>query len=315
MESETQEIKQFLALANLARLRRQWDEAIDGCVEALRKEPRNPSAHSLLGDIYRDQGKFEDAAEWFRMALDLYANPSDTAKLKQVEGEISRLALSKTRSLPRVHSLDAEGVIPGGTTPLMGIQPRRWLKVMTLSSLSFLGLFLVGLMIYRAGPNWGKPERKAPRSEFASFPTAQTEIKLPPPNPNAPTSLPQGEQLKAQSQPVSAGSGFAQDGVSAGRTLPVDQSAFTNSNGARADQGFDPKHETPPAVVQQVKPSNPTPSDTAISPSNPEAGFKRKNSSSTLSVGEEPIPEEPKEPDASYKKQDGESKTGANKDN
>ena len=69
MESETQEIKQFLAIANLARLRRQWDEAIDGCVEALRKEPRNPSAHSLLGDIYRDQGKFEDAAEWFRMEI------------------------------------------------------------------------------------------------------------------------------------------------------------------------------------------------------------------------------------------------------
>ena len=315
MESEAQEIKQFLALANLARLRRQWDEAIDGCIEALRKEPRNPSAHSLLGDIYRDQGKFEDAAEWFRMALDLYSNPSDTAKLKQVEREISRLSMSKTRSLPRMNPLDAEGVIPGGTTPLMGIQPRRWLKVMTISSLTFLGLFLCGLALFRTAPNWGKADKKTSRFGSAPFPTVQTEIKLPPPNPNAPTSLPQGEQLKTQSQPATAGGGFAPDGDSSGRSLPVEANPSSNPVGTRPEQGFDPKHETPPAVVQQVKPSNSTPSDTAVAPTNPATSAKQKPGSATMSVGDEQLPEAPKEPETAYKKQDGESKTGATKDN
>jgi len=66
-----------LASANLLRVRKQFEEAEKRCVEVLRADPNNVHAHSLLGDIYRDQGRLEDAREWYQMALDL--NPSSRA--------------------------------------------------------------------------------------------------------------------------------------------------------------------------------------------------------------------------------------------
>ncbi len=61
----------LLARANLLRMRGQWDEAITVCADALRRAPKSPTAHSLMGDIYDAQGKFADAAQWYAMALDL----------------------------------------------------------------------------------------------------------------------------------------------------------------------------------------------------------------------------------------------------
>lgn len=51
----------LLAQANLNRMRRQYDEAIDCCVSVLRAQPANQSAHVLLGDVYRDQRRWDDA--------------------------------------------------------------------------------------------------------------------------------------------------------------------------------------------------------------------------------------------------------------
>src|SRR2546421_12280626 len=74
-----------LAEANLLRMRQQWHEAESRCIEVMRLDPNDIHAHSLLGDIYRDQGKHEEAAQWYQMALDIDpSSATDKAKLAQV---------------------------------------------------------------------------------------------------------------------------------------------------------------------------------------------------------------------------------------
>jgi hypothetical protein len=71
-----------LAEANLLRMRGKWDEAIKKCVAILRQRPHDAVVHSLVGDIYRDQGRMDEAAQWYQMALDIDPNSvGDRAKL------------------------------------------------------------------------------------------------------------------------------------------------------------------------------------------------------------------------------------------
>lgn len=50
---------------------------------ALRVAPDSSSANSLLGDIYENQGRYDDAAQWYRMALD--ANPDSPADIVKLD--------------------------------------------------------------------------------------------------------------------------------------------------------------------------------------------------------------------------------------
>jgi hypothetical protein len=75
-----------LSRANLLRMRGLWTEAAEQCAEVLRLDPRNPTAHSLLGDIYQNQGRMEDARHWYQLALEVNpASRADRAKLDRVE--------------------------------------------------------------------------------------------------------------------------------------------------------------------------------------------------------------------------------------
>lgn len=67
----------LLAQANLLRVRGRWPEAVDACRAALRVAPESAAAQSLLGDIYENQGDLDEAALWYRMALD--SNPDSAA--------------------------------------------------------------------------------------------------------------------------------------------------------------------------------------------------------------------------------------------
>ena len=87
----------LLAQANLLRMRGRWDEAVDKCMAALRLAPQNASAQSLLGDIYENQGRLDDAIQWYRMALDVNPDsPADSLKL-------DRLLEAKQRVLTAAH--------------------------------------------------------------------------------------------------------------------------------------------------------------------------------------------------------------------
>ena len=78
----TREVYSLLAQGNLLRIRGCWDESVESCMAALRLAPESSSAQSLLGDIYENQGRYDDAAQWYRMALDVNPNsPADRMKL------------------------------------------------------------------------------------------------------------------------------------------------------------------------------------------------------------------------------------------
>ncbi len=86
------EVYALLAQANLLRIRGCWEEAVGQCMAALRLVPDSTSAQSLLGDIYENQGRFDDAVQWYRMALD--TNPDSPADRLKLDRLLSRQTLA-----------------------------------------------------------------------------------------------------------------------------------------------------------------------------------------------------------------------------
>lgn len=79
-------VEPMLALAHLLRMRGRWSDAADACVDVLRLDPQNATAHSLLGDIAQDRGRPEEARHWYQLALELNpASEADRAKLARAE--------------------------------------------------------------------------------------------------------------------------------------------------------------------------------------------------------------------------------------
>ena len=78
----------LLAQANLLRVRGQWPEAVEACRAALRLAPDSAAAQSLLGDIYENQGDLDDAAQWYRMALD--SSPDSAADRLKLDRLLTR---------------------------------------------------------------------------------------------------------------------------------------------------------------------------------------------------------------------------------
>lgn len=78
-----------LARANLLRLRGDFKKAEDICLNILKTYPNSAATHTLLGDIYSDQGRLEQAAQWYELSLDL--DPSswqDQQKLEDMREQI-----------------------------------------------------------------------------------------------------------------------------------------------------------------------------------------------------------------------------------
>jgi tetratricopeptide repeat protein len=99
----------MLARANLLRMRGRWAEAADLCVDVLRLNPNNPTAHSLLGDIYQDQGRPDEAAHWYQLALEL--NPGS-------EADRAKLARTDEMLEARRQRAEWEAVIEGRRQPV-----------------------------------------------------------------------------------------------------------------------------------------------------------------------------------------------------
>jgi hypothetical protein len=82
----SEDVGPLLTRANLLRMRGHWAEAADECVQVLHRDPANPTAHSLLGDVYQDQGRPEEARYWYQLALELSPHSkADRAKLARSE--------------------------------------------------------------------------------------------------------------------------------------------------------------------------------------------------------------------------------------
>jgi tetratricopeptide (TPR) repeat protein len=79
-----------LAKANLLRLRAEYRKAEEICLNILKSYPNSAATHTLLGDIASDQGRLEQAAEWYELSLDLDPNSlADKQKLDDVKDQIS----------------------------------------------------------------------------------------------------------------------------------------------------------------------------------------------------------------------------------
>lgn len=70
-EGSDREVYPELARANLLRMQGNYEAAIDVCRRILGRFPSNETVHALLGDIYADQGKFEDAIQWYELLVEL----------------------------------------------------------------------------------------------------------------------------------------------------------------------------------------------------------------------------------------------------
>lgn len=82
---DSDEIHRLLAEANLLRIRKQFDEAVSVCTRILRLDAANATAHSLMGDIHRDEGNEREALGWYKLAVQLNANnPADRKKLDEM---------------------------------------------------------------------------------------------------------------------------------------------------------------------------------------------------------------------------------------
>ena len=109
----------LLAQANLLRMRGEWAESTDKCMAALRLSPDNPSAQSLLGDIYENQGRLDDAIQWYRMALDVQPDsPADQIKL-------ARLLDLKARDLMTAQAPGNPPAVGSSPSPVP-VLPARW---------------------------------------------------------------------------------------------------------------------------------------------------------------------------------------------
>ncbi|MCW3052706.1 MAG: hypothetical protein JWN14_1876 [Chthonomonadales bacterium] len=225
--SDPRVINNLLTQANLSRVRGNWSEAIDRCVEVLQAEPGNAAAHALLGDIYAARERYTDAAQWYRMALEIHPNPIDEAKLSRTEREIAQQETQKAKSVRRI-SVDpavqpTDGQAQVGTVALMGVSPRLWLRGITVASFAFLvvsGAILLGTQ--NRHPQDGKSRPLGDPNQVNSIaPPEGTLGSLPPIQPNGPTIVPPGGNPNEVSPPHVGGSGLAPDTITTARTVPT----------------------------------------------------------------------------------------------
>ncbi len=60
-----------LSMANLARMRADYKTAEQQCLSILKQYPHHFETHVLMGDVFADQSHFEQAAQWYELAVDL----------------------------------------------------------------------------------------------------------------------------------------------------------------------------------------------------------------------------------------------------
>lgn len=93
------EVDALLTEAALLRSRGLHDEAIGVCTRVLRLDSSNAAVHSLLANIYRDQGNFREALGWFKLATELNPNSTeDKDKFNEMTGRVLQSSLYSERA-------------------------------------------------------------------------------------------------------------------------------------------------------------------------------------------------------------------------
>jgi len=133
----------MLIRANLLRMRGKWDQAAEHCAEVLRLEPSNATAHSLLGDIYQDQGRPDQARHWYQLALEL--NPAS-------EGDRAKVMRTEETLEARQQRAEWEAIIEGRSQPIStSLLVRESLqRVGALVGVALCGIVVVMAMLMSA---------------------------------------------------------------------------------------------------------------------------------------------------------------------
>ncbi len=149
----------FLTLmtANVLRLRRQWAEAETKCGEVLHRHPGNGAAHSLMGDITRDQGKLREAIEWYKMALE--RNPGSTADRRKLEALIDRVLVRPPEGVMERGLAEVRRALSGAAAEVRSARPPGVLGLVVGTVL--LVMLLIALSVVLLGRRAGPPPASA----------------------------------------------------------------------------------------------------------------------------------------------------------
>jgi tetratricopeptide (TPR) repeat protein len=170
-EGSDREVYPDIARANLLRIKGRYEEAVEVCLSILKRYPSNETAHALLGDIYADQGKLDDAIQWYELLVDL--SPHN--------------ALYRAK-LDNLRSLQAAQQSPPATTtpppPAPAPSTRTWVY-------GLFGLIALILMLsaFMAGRRWSMTEASStqPLNKRDAI-DATAPPRIPPPLPVPPSS-------------------------------------------------------------------------------------------------------------------------------
>ncbi|GIV08409.1 MAG: hypothetical protein KatS3mg019_0500 [Fimbriimonadales bacterium] len=180
-EGSDREIYPELARANLLRMQGNYDEAIDICRRIMGRFPSNETVHALLGDIYTDQGKLEDAIQWYELLVELApSNVHYSAKLHNLR------------------AMHAAQVAPPPPIALSEPEPKPAKpKALAYSLFGLLALILV-IAAFVAGTRLSASReaepKQSPNTQASLSPAPTTEpVRVPPPasaEPSPPPALP-----------------------------------------------------------------------------------------------------------------------------
>lgn len=193
-EGSDREVYPEIARANLLRMQGEYEQAIEICLNILRRYPSNETAHALLGDIYADQGKLEDAIQWYELLVDLAPNNAVySAKLMNLRS----LRAAQIAPPPPIE-------LPDAPAPIRAPTPKVWAYgLFILLALILTGAgFMAGL---RMQATTDSAENQPPK------PSVPVESRVVPPPPEPPrTEAP----LPPITPPIEAGT--ASTGMSEG---------------------------------------------------------------------------------------------------
>lgn len=140
----------LLAQANLHRMRKQWDEAMTCCMQALYHTPDDSRAHALLGDIYAEQRRADEAIQWYCMSLDI------RPESQSVRDKLSKLVNARrhqiVRSIDPAQPLSADDPLPKTwlddlTERWSAPEYRRQRLTGIIAGVGLIGLFAVPLVM------------------------------------------------------------------------------------------------------------------------------------------------------------------------
>ncbi|MEZ0326688.1 MAG: tetratricopeptide repeat protein [Fimbriimonas sp.] len=145
-----------LSRANLARMRGDYRAAEQHCLSILKRYPHHFETHVLIGDIFADQKQFEQAADWYELAVDL--DPGSFIARQKLQ--VMKDRLRETEKL--------------NTAEHLGLPEMSGKRTMFYSGLALAIIALCAFVSY----SLGKQTAKAQPPEVVRAPISATEDSI-----------------------------------------------------------------------------------------------------------------------------------------